>query len=282
MRSVLTALSLLFASPVPAAPAIGYAQASDYFKRESRPTLYPPLNVLDAREITAWCSKGSDHLVDALTFGFKGVATIDEIRIYTGNGFDEATFREFGRAQRVTLSTPRDARELTLEDQRGLQAFMVRPPLVSAQFTLEIADTFPGGPDPDVPVCISDVVFYADGKPLNGAWLTPKLKYAKHRAPLLGTWYGGYEGAPDRFLSFFYDETYQMVIEPFEQPEKRKRWSGKFEAYPTQVVFEVEGKRAAAKTRRDLRPNGAGVPSHTLSIEGNLPPEFKGQFRTKR
>ena len=39
------------------------------------------------------------------------------------------------------------------------------------------------------------MIFYTDGKPLNGAWLTQKLKYDKHRAPLLGTWYAGYEGA---------------------------------------------------------------------------------------
>ena len=40
----------------------------------------------------------SDPLNEELTFGFKGATKIDEIRVYTGNGFDENTWQQFARA----------------------------------------------------------------------------------------------------------------------------------------------------------------------------------------
>src|SRR4051812_7994397 len=79
-----------------AAPPVGYAQATGCYKRETRPSLYQPLNMLDGREVTAWCSRSGDHLADVLSFGFKGTAKVDEVRVYTGNGFDDATFKQFG------------------------------------------------------------------------------------------------------------------------------------------------------------------------------------------
>src|SRR6476619_3162807 len=95
-----TYVAVIAALPAFAGP-IGYAQATGYFKKDSRPTLYQPLNLLDGRESTAWCSPTGDPLSEKLTFGFKGPVTIDEVRVYTGNGFDEATFTDFGRAKKL-------------------------------------------------------------------------------------------------------------------------------------------------------------------------------------
>src|SRR5262249_45151494 len=151
-----------------------------------------------------------------LTFGFKDMAKIDEVRIYTGNGFDDRTFQDFSRAKKLVLKAPTGARTIMLADHRGLQAVAVNPPLAGAQFMLEIVEEFPAE-DPEMPVCITDVIFYSDGKPLNGSWLTQRLKYDKGQAPLLGTWFAGPEGAPDRFLSFFFDGTYRLVFQPFDE-----------------------------------------------------------------
>src|SRR5215471_20290733 len=96
-RLVLATLCSSISSHAWATP-IGYAQATGYYKKDTRPTLYQPLNLLDGREITCWCSTSSDPLAETLTFGFKDMAKIDEIRIYTGNGFDDRTFQEFSRA----------------------------------------------------------------------------------------------------------------------------------------------------------------------------------------
>lgn len=271
------AATLFTLSALAAPPAIGYAQATGYFKKNSRPTLYQPLHMLDAREVTAWCSTTSDHLEDVLTFGFKGVAEIDEIRIYTGNGFDADTFQNFNRARKLALKTGTGGRTFSINDQRGLQVVVLNPPLRGADFTLEVLDVFPAE-DPDSPVCISDVVFYSNGKPLNGSWLTSKLKYDRGRAPLLGTWFGGYEGAPDQFLSFYFDGSYRFVFHPFDPQVKGRSYSGSYEASSRRVTLQVP-KAGKASGRVDVeRGEGAA----TLQLEGaQLPEELKQQFRAK-
>jgi hypothetical protein len=202
MRLVMTRAALatvLLGLPALAGP-VGYAQATGYYKKDTRPTLYQPLNLLDGRDATAWCTTGSDPLNDTLVFGFKGSARIEEVRITTGNNFDGNTFKEFARAHKFELKGLRDGRKFTVADQRGVQAVPLSPPLEASRVTLEVLDVYPSD-DPEASVCITDVVFISDGKPLNGPWMAPKLKYDKSMQPLLGTWFAGYEGAPDRFLN---------------------------------------------------------------------------------
>jgi len=280
---VLGCILALAALPLPAlgAPHIGYAQSSNYYKKDTRPTLYQPLNLLDGREITCWCSTSSDPLAETLAFGFNEPAKIDEIRIYTGNGFDDRTFQEFSRAKRLILKGPTGATSMTVADHRGLQAFSIDPPLVGAQFSLEIVDEYPSE-DPEMPVCLTDVVFYSKGKALNGSWLTQKLKYDKNRAPLLGTWFSGSEGAPDRFLSFFFDGTYRFVFQPFDEALKPKAFSGGYQATGGSIVLEIPGRgRVNAKTEREPQPKERGLATHTLRLDGELPEDLKQPFRDR-
>ncbi len=258
---------------------IGYAQATGYFKKESRPTLYQPLNLLDAREATSWCTTGADPLNDQLTFGFKGSTRIDELRIYTGNGFDESTFHQFSRARKFVFRGPTGAQTFTVADQRGLQSVAVNPPLEGAQFTLEILDIFPAE-DPDQPSCLTDVVFVSEGKPLNGSWLTSKLKYDKSQAPVLGTWFGGFEGAPDRFLSFYFDGTYRYAYEPIEGgTEKAKTLQGSYELSGTRMTLELPGKgKVSAQLHREVKELN-GKKAVILRLEGGLPEDLKQPFR---
>src|SRR5260370_35799064 len=88
---------------VGAAPQIGYAQATGYYKQDTQPMVYQPAHLLDGRESTSWCSTGPDAFEETLMFGFKGVTTIDEIRIYTGNGFDDSKFHGFGPAKKLAI-----------------------------------------------------------------------------------------------------------------------------------------------------------------------------------
>ena len=108
---------------------VGYAQATGYFKKDSRPTLYQPLNLLDARDITAWCTETADPLNDVLTFGFNSPVTIDELKINNGNNFSEEVWKSFARAKKVTLKSGKESRVLNVEDKRGSQSFSVSPPL---------------------------------------------------------------------------------------------------------------------------------------------------------
>ncbi len=260
---------------------MGYAQATGYYKKDSRPTLYQPLNLLDGREITSWCGTSSDPLADVLTFGFKDTAKIDEIRIYTGNGFNEHTFQDFSRAKRVLLKGPGGARSIVVADRRELQAVALQPPLTGAQFTLEILEVYPSE-DPEMPVCLTDVIFYSEGKPLSGSWLTQRLKYDRTHAPLLGTWFAGAEGAPDRFLSFFFDGTYRFVFQPFDETLKGRVFSGSYEASSTAVTLEVPGKgKVTARVARESAPEAAKG-NRTLILDGDLPEELKKQvFRNQ-
>jgi hypothetical protein len=271
---------LLISVPVialAAPPQIGYAQSTGYFKKASRPTLYQPLNMLDAREVTAWCSPTSDPLNEQLTFGFKGTVSIDEVGIYTGNGFDQTTFFEFSRAKKVSLKGPSSALQLNLADQRGFQSISLKPALRGSQFTMEILDQHPAE-DPEAPVCITDVVFYSNGKPLNGNWLTQKLKYDKLRAPLLGTWFAGFEGAPDRFLSFYFDGSFRYIYAPYDQPDKQRAFNGDYKVQGNRVVFEIPGKgKFSAKMNR--AKSGDEESRHSLKLDGELPDDLKMDFR---
>ncbi len=281
---MLFALLALAACPaIAASPPVGYAQATGYFKQEARPTLYQPLNLLDAREATVWCTSTSDNLGDQLTFGFKGPARIDEVRIYTGNGADDSSFQEFARGKKFTFRGPNNAYSFSVADQRGLQAFQVDPPLLGAFLTVEVVDQYPAE-DPESPVCVTDIVFYSEGKALNGAWLTQRLKYDKNRAQILGTWFGGYEGAPDRFLSFFFDGTFRLTHEPFEG--KPRSLTGNYTISGSRVTLEVPGK--AKFTGRLDRERIEGDPltpeseRRTIKFEGNAPEELKIGYRDVR
>lgn len=274
-----TALAtVLLGLPALAGP-VGYAQATGYFKKDTRPTLYQPLNLLDGRDATAWCTTGSDPLNDQLVFGFKGSARIEEVRITTGNNFDENTFKDFARAHKFELKGLRDGRKFTVADQRGVQTVPLNPPLEASRVTLEVLDVYPAD-DPEASVCITDVVFISDGKPLNGPWMAPKLKYDKSMQPLLGTWFAGYDGAPDRFLNFFYDGTWRYSYEPFDQgKDKPKELTGSYDATPTRLTLDIPGKgKVSVKVSRDKAKGDKGF---VLNLEGDLPPELKGTFRSQ-
>lgn len=283
MRRILTALILAGLPPVTALAAapVGYAQSTGYFKKDSRPTLYQPLNMLDGREATSWCSPSADTLSDHLTFGFKGSNQIDEVRIYTGNGFDENTWKEFSRAKKIVFRGPAGAQAVVLADQRGQQAVALNPPLEGAQFTVEVVDQFPAE-DPEAPVCITDVVFYSNGKPLNGAWMTQKLKYDRAQAPLLGTWFAGSEGAPDRFLSFYFDGTYRFVYDPWDPAQKDQVYEGNYDANGSRLTMNVRGKgKVTVRLRRGNGKSEAGQEIRTLALDGDVPEEMKQAFRDR-
>lgn len=280
MKPTRTATLLIALLSLPAAaakPGIGFAQATGYHKESTRPTLYQPLNLLDGRELTAWCSRDGDFLEDAITVGFKDAVVIDEVRIYTGNGFDDSTFKEFGRAKTLTLEGPEGAQSFTVADVRGLQAVQLNPPVTGAHMKLEVLDSYTTE-DPEAPVCITDVVFYSRGKPLNGAWLTSRLKYDRARAPLLGTWFGGDEGAPDHFLAFYVDGTFTLRVEPYDPDKPRQTFRGSFKPTTSSVTFEING--TGRKVARTARTNSADGRKRKLSFEGSLPEAFRKDWRS--
>ncbi|MHA7629579.1 discoidin domain-containing protein [Corallococcus sp. M7] len=168
---------LLFVSPsvlaaAPAAP--GYAQAEAWLEKEARPDHYVPLNLLDGRDTTVWCAEGEKP--SHVFIGFKEPVTLDEVRVYTGDGTSRDAFKANGRVRKFTLTSVDASRSVTVQDKRGLQAVPLSQPLFGARFILEVADRFPGAKE-DSPVCLTDLVLYSGGKPLNGPALATRYKY---------------------------------------------------------------------------------------------------------
>jgi hypothetical protein len=273
---VIGAAAPVFAGNV-LAGSIGYAQATSYFKKDSRPTLYQPLNLLDARDATAWCSATSDPLNELLTFGFNGPVRLEELRINSGNNFDANTWNEYSRARKLVIKSGKQSQTVSIEDVRGPQSVPLNPPMLGSRFTIEILDHYPAE-DPDASVCVTDIVFVSEGKPLNGPWLTTKLKYDKATAIVMGTWYAGFAGTPDRFLSFNFDGTFRYSYEPFDTTRnKEKVITGTYDVSSSRVVFEIGGKKHGVKYSRDPAKKGGFV----LTLDGELPEDLKGDWRSQ-
>ncbi|MCP3143727.1 discoidin domain-containing protein [Pyxidicoccus xibeiensis] len=276
MRSPLLLLPLLATSALAASTVLpGYIRADDWLERESQPERYVPLHLLDGRDTTAWCATGEKPA--PITLGFKDAVTVDEVRVYTGDGSDRAAFKAHARARKLTLASVDASRSLTVEDKRGLQAVRLSQPLSGARFILEVVDRFPGASD-DAPVCVTDLVFYSGGKALNGTWLAPKLKYDARQAPLLGTWFGGLEGAPEGFLSFYMDGTWRYTREPLEGGGPTSV-TGTYTLSGTRLSLDVPKRgRVTAKLSGGSR-EGTRSPDASLVLEGAVVDEWGREFR---
>ncbi|HET9449538.1 MAG TPA: hypothetical protein VFO83_01585 [Aggregicoccus sp.] len=264
----------------PASSAVGYAQVKDYYRSEAQPGRYGVHNLVDGRELSAWCTPGPDPLDTPVTVGFKDSVTLDELRVFTGDGKDANSFQATSRARELSLESAHGARRFTVADQRGLQTVQLQPPLQGARFTLRVLDQYPAE-DPEAPVCISDVLFVSGGRALNGPWLMPQLKPGRRVAPLLGTWFAGYDGAPDRYLSFYFDGTFRYVAEPFDDEAGRRNVAGRYSVGSTQLTLELPRQRKVRlKLRREPREGGG----EQLRLEGALPEplaQLEGPFRSQ-
>ncbi len=259
------------------AGALGFAQATGYYKKETRPTLYQPLNLLDARDATAWCSTTSDPLNDMITVGFNGVTKIEELRVSTGNAFDQHTWEQFARARKIVIKSGKQSKTIELEDKRGMQAISLEPPMVGVRFTVEVLDQYPAE-DPEAPTCLTDLVFVSETKALNGPYLTSKLKYDKAIAGIMGVWFAGFANTPDRFLAFNFDGTFRYSYEPFEANRTPpKVIEGTYDVTSSRLMLQTGGKRSVLKYSKDPAKKGNAM---VLSFEGDAPEDLKGPFRS--
>lgn len=279
-------LALLSGAALGAPPprsGIGYAQATGYYKQESRPTLYQPLNLLDGRDPTAWCSPTSDPLGEFITVGFNGPVRVDELHISTGNNFDEHTWSTFARAKKLVIKSGKQSQTVELEDARGPQTVTLKTPMTGARFQLEVLDQYPAE-EPDQPVCLTDLVFVSDGKPLNGPWLTTRLKYDRGQSSVMGTWYAGYPGTPDRFLSFNFGGGLRYSFEPYDATRATpKVVEGTYDVSGARLTLDLAGRRTVLKvTKTPVEGAGEGSTGKVmqLTLEGDVPEDLKGPWRS--
>jgi hypothetical protein len=97
---------------------------------------------------------------------------------------------------------------------------------------------------------------------------------------VLGAWYGGPEGAPDRTLTFFLDGTWRLL--PEGAAGKGKPNSGKWWTKPGEVWLSIPGMgKVNAQPRVSTSKDAGGKPLSTLTLEGQVG-ELKQTFRDRR
>ncbi len=252
MRTCLTLLVLSLPGLAAGSPP-GYARATSQLTPD-KPAQFQALNLLDGNDATVWCEGAAgDGVGESVAVGFREPVVVDEVRITTGDTRDEASFKAHNQVKALELKTPEASRTFVLVEGRAQQVFKLETPLPVEQATLEIAAVNRGAGDGSV-TCLADVIFVAQGKPLNGTALAPKLRYEAGRAALMGTWYAGPEGARDRFLDFYSDGTFRYALRPFDPEEKAETVTGDY-------AFD-------GKATLRLKPSGKPWTSATAQLTG--------------
>ena len=254
-----SSLPLLLVALSPAAAfagGLGYARPSSQLKSDTKPALFQALNLLDGKATTAWCEGvEGDGVGETVIVGFKGPTSIDEVGITTGNARDAASFQAHGRVKQLDLKTDQKNHSFSVVDDTTAQSFKLDSPIEVERLSLEIAEVVKAEGDEHA-TCLADVVFLFKGKPLNGPFLEAKLRYERGRAALMGTWYGGPEGARDRFLDFDYDGTWRYSFRPYDPEVKAVQLQGKYVFDGDRLRLEIPGKgwtevRTAPHATRD-------------------------------
>jgi hypothetical protein len=264
-----------------AVPSIGYVQATGWAERSSTPARFQPLNLVDGNLKTGWCSSGGDAQADTLTIGFPSPVVIDEVRVATGNQADASTFHGYARAKKFVLRTEGRASTFAVADTEGVQTVKLEGPLQGTTFALEVLDVEPGE-DPASPACVSELQFVSHGRPLPAP---PKklLHWNADRAGLLGTWYAGDEGAPDRSLSFFVDGTWVYRVVPPGEPSRQRTVTGQWGMDQRGLWMKAPGSaRGHVQTTRELQADAHGKAHPTLKLTGGVSSELRVTFRDRR
>jgi hypothetical protein len=264
-----------------AAPAVGYLQASGWYERSSTPAHYQPLNLIDGDLRTAWCSSGGDALAETLTVGVAAPVAVDEVRVATGNQADANAFHTFARPRKFVLRTEGRASTFSVADTEGTQSVKLDTPLQGTLFALEVLDVEPAD-DPAMPACISEVQLVSHGKPLANP---PKklLGWNAARSALMGTWFGGDEGSPDKSLSFFVDGTWQARTVVYGEPTRPKLVSGQwgFDKKGALWMKPSGSAQVAVKPIQETKADARGKGRTTLQLSGNLPADLRVTFRDR-
>ncbi|HEY1908704.1 MAG TPA: hypothetical protein VGG91_21850 [Myxococcaceae bacterium] len=274
-------LSPLLGIVLSAVPGLGYVQATDWYEHASTPAHFQPLQLVDGNLKTAWCTSTSDAQADALTFGFVAMVVVDEIRLGTGNQADTAAFHASARPKKFVLRTDGRASTFSVADTEWVQTVKLDQPLQGQVFTLEVLDVEPAE-DPAAPACLSEVQFVSHGKPVPA----PKkalLKWDPQRQRLLGTWYAGDEGNPDRSLSFFLDGTWQLRTVVYGEPTRPKTVNGTWGLEKNGLWMKAPSSGKGRVTPEfEAKADAHGKPLTTLTLKGGVPAAMRVPLRDRR
>ncbi|MGI5860789.1 MAG: NADase-type glycan-binding domain-containing protein [Myxococcales bacterium] len=268
MRTAIILVSLLFPASALAEGGFGYARASSQLERDSRPARYQPLNLIDGRAATAWCEGApGDGVGQRVVIGFKAPVSIDEVRITNGEASSRQAFKANNRVRILTLSSEPARHTVTLSDAQRPQEIKLGKPLEAERVVVEIQEVFRGEGEEDA-TCLTDLVFVSGGKPLNGPALAGKLGSREGAIPLMGSWYSGLEGAPERFLDFYFDKTFRYQHKPFDPEEPGEEIHGEYAFDGKRLRLKPSGKDwVEATVRLTAEESKDGLPRAKLVVD---------------
>ncbi|HCF61441.1 MAG TPA: hypothetical protein DFS52_26015 [Myxococcales bacterium] len=267
MLTAILLVSLLLPASALAKGAFGYARASSQLEHDSRPARYQPLNMVDGRAATSWCEGArGDGVGQRIVVGFQAPVSIDEVRVTNGEASSRQAFKANNRVRVLTLSNELARHTVTLSDTQRPQEIKLGKPLEGERFVVEIQEVFRGEGEANA-TCLTDVVFVSGGKPLSGPSLAGKLGDRNGAVALMGSWYSGLEGAPERFLDLYFDKTFRYRYQPFDPEEPGEEIRGEFAFDGKQLRLKPSGKEwVEASAALKAEESKDGLPRARLVI----------------
>ena len=207
-----TALLLILAwAGTGSAGEILYARSDGAFMARDNPAMYTALNVLDGDKTTVWCSAGTGQNAE-IEIVFSERTIIDRVDIATGNQIGSDDFKAFGRVKEVQISAGDERHKVRLADRQGLQTTEFDPAVNHERLVLRMTGGYRGKSQRHV--CISDVIFYQNKKPLQAKDMGRQIRSHADALPYMDTWVAGPEDMREKELIFGVSGTYRFVWVP--------------------------------------------------------------------
>jgi hypothetical protein len=249
MRRMWVFQILWFFTPLSAsAGEILYVKSNGDFQARSHPGRYSAMNILDDDKSTVWCSRGTGKDAE-IEVVFSEQAHIEKMSVATGNQQSDATYKSFNRVRRMAVSEGDMVHTVELEDKPGSQTLSFDPTLATDRLVLKLTAGYRGTGKRHT--CISDIVFYKGGRPLNGKQLKSHVKKIRKSIGFLDTWVSGPEYARDRELVFGVSGTYRFLYIPNDPQETALRKTGAWRLEGKNPAIRVGDKWVPVKVKRD-------------------------------
>ena len=240
---------LLFFMPLSAsAGEVLYAKSNGDYQGRSNPGRYSALNILDDDPSTVWCSSGTGKGAE-IEVVFSKEAHIEKMSMATGNQKSDKTYQSFNRVRRMAVSEGDMVHTVELEDKQGSQTLSFDPTLATDRLVLKLKAGFRGSGKRHT--CISDIVFYKSGRPLNGKHLKNHVKKARKHFDFLDTWVSGPDYARDRELILGVSGTYRFLYIPNDPQETSLRKTGNWRMEGKKPAIKEGNKWIPVKVKRD-------------------------------
>ncbi len=251
MRTASCLLSCLWLVPgLARAGDVMYARSDGAYMARENPSRYTALNVLDNDKTTAWCSAGTGQNAE-IEIVFSEATSIDRVDVANGNQMDANDFAAFGRVREIQLQSGEEVHSLKLEDKTGLQTFRFDPTIYSDRLLLKMKAAYRGKKERHV--CLTDMVFYAGKKIIQGKDLGRHVRARSDALPYLDTWVSGPGDAREKELVFGVrgDFRFRWVPADPDQPTVNLKGAWRLSENELQVKPEKEKQWIGVKVKRD-------------------------------